>query len=87
MMSKKKADHKTLRDEDDDTESLLVSLGFTPQQVDAMVIALNDKNPVPMVQAGFWAYVAQMFAGTAPLNTDDLVRAGFSSAQAEVIAA
>lgn len=88
-MSKKKVAEvkpsKRLKDTDQDIATL-VSLGFTPAQVQAFIDVVNgDKPPSEMVSVGFWSYFAEECVDFDKLTRDDLVRAGISSAAAEFL--
>jgi hypothetical protein len=89
-MSKKKVDvvpkQKVLGDKDEDVKALLVSLGLTPVQVDALVAVASGEAPADeMVRAGFWAEISLRFENVDSLTADDLVRAGFSTVLAQFL--
>lgn len=77
---------KHLRDEDDDVRNALVTVGFTPNQVQAIFdVAGGDAPPAEMVRVGFWPCVADKFVNFETVTADDLTRAGFSQAQVSVL--
>jgi hypothetical protein len=79
----------TSDDESDDQKnmSMLVSVGFTPLQVEAMIaVVSNTAPPSLMVSCGFWPAIAEKFSDYDKLTSDDLTRAGFSQAQVQAIA-
>ena len=87
-MSKKTVKASPKRGLKSESEGLdiLVSVGFTPAQAQAMAdVADGSAGPEAMVVVGFWAYVAQLFTDFNKLTPADLARAGFSMAQVEVL--
>lgn len=67
------------------TQAELVTLGFSPQQAVDLLNALADNpNVAQMVADGFFAETARVVADPAS-TAADLVRAGFSTVQAEAV--